>query len=236
MKLSDVSEDWYLGSPMRSTIRYMLETGYEQWGFLIYRCTYGDDDAWDSYMAYLREEVHSDLDHSGCDVLLEQYARWTVVEDESLLDGASKDQVRRRFVAWRDRHSDSVFQWPPPRARQPRFAYCLYVDQKCLDTLHPHVEAKSAANRRDRPPPPLVAAVIDGDFHEGRFDSHAREGETYPPVEGCAKKYVGWQYYSARCLAGLYENLQIEHMDGYFSYQRPPAIGPWCSRSMDDLV
>ncbi|RYP85138.1 hypothetical protein DL769_001042 [Monosporascus sp. CRB-8-3] len=240
MTLSDVPDDWIYNGPMGDTIRYMRETGFHEWGFVIYRCVYGDDDIWNRYIAALKEDVHEDLDYNGRDLLLEQYAQWAVVEDKDALDGAPKSRVRQRFVEWRNQHSVSRGVSPVPLPtdasnRLPRFTYCLYVDQKCLDTLRAHVNAKAArrAPGLGPRPPPLVAVVIDGDFCQP--DSDADVGsQRYPPIDGCTDNYVGWQYYNVRYLATLYDSLHRGHLNGYFEYKRPPAIGPSGRQSMEN--
>ncbi|KAB5551007.1 hypothetical protein GE09DRAFT_1222821 [Coniochaeta sp. 2T2.1] len=98
---------------------------------------YPDDEAWRQYIEYFEEDVIEGLKDLGCDILLPQYAKWTVMEDRETLDGASIDVVREKFVAWRDEHKFDLevplekrlvpmLKDPPPRL--PRFSYCLYVD------------------------------------------------------------------------------------------------------------
>lgn len=252
MKLSDLPGDWDWSQYMGWTCRYMLETGFEEWGFLIYRCAYGDDDTWDRYMAYLREAVHEDLVYQGREHLMEQYARWSVVEDRAALDGASRQQVRRRFVEWRDQNSVSrqlpVGQVLAPllsdtSPRLPRFTCCLYVDQECLDTLQAHADAKAAAKALGRIPP-LIAVVIDGDFSDQQsspavpslFDYPAGFDDHHPPIDGCKQRYVGWEYFSARYLASLYDDLHQVRMDDDLDYKRPPAIAPGGTNVMENGV
>lgn len=51
----------------RTTIS-MIKTGFHEWGFVIYRCVYGDDAAWQQYMKYFEEDVIDGLKHQGGDV------------------------------------------------------------------------------------------------------------------------------------------------------------------------
>lgn len=48
-----------------NTMRGMIKTGFQEWGFVIYRCVYGDDEAWQQYMDYFVEDVIEGLKHSG---------------------------------------------------------------------------------------------------------------------------------------------------------------------------
>ncbi|KAK8071653.1 hypothetical protein PG996_005001 [Apiospora saccharicola] len=78
------------------------------------------------------EELSKESNWEECEHV-EKYARWTVVEDEAGLQGASKLEVRRRFVEWRDRHcvwrpgqpwfDKYIPEFRPPRKtlRLPRF-------------------------------------------------------------------------------------------------------------------
>ncbi|KAK8061771.1 hypothetical protein PG994_008137 [Apiospora phragmitis] len=46
---------------MGTTCREMYKTGFEEWGLVIYRCAYGDDQAWDRYIACFREAINEKL-------------------------------------------------------------------------------------------------------------------------------------------------------------------------------
>ncbi|KAI0402317.1 hypothetical protein F4802DRAFT_608819 [Xylaria palmicola] len=205
MRLSDLTDEFDWNGTMGTTARCMRDTGFATWGFLIYRCTYGDDEAWNRYIEAFKEQVHYELEYYGRDLLLEQYAQWTVVEDEETLNGASKQQVRERF----------------PHTRLPRFTYCLYVDQKCLDTLERYADAKANGARRPAWP---VMVTIDGDYSPGGRYTHPHR--RYPQVEGCTDEYVGWQYVTAGCVAGMYDSWHDQRMDLGGNFTRPPAIYP----------
>ncbi|KAI1350843.1 hypothetical protein F5Y01DRAFT_137019 [Xylaria sp. FL0043] len=230
-KLSELTDEFEWNSWMGTTVSHMRDTGFEAWGFLVYRCTYGDDAAWDRYMQALKDEVHNNLVWCGREWLMEQYAQWTVIEDKETLDGAPKKEVRERFVQWRDEHSVSYelpvaaqiarAAFPTPRdasTRLPRFTYCLYVDQKCLDTLKAYLDAKANGTRAS-----VVAVVIDGDYSP---DRHTNPYRLYPNFEGCTDKYMGWMYTEASFLASLYDELHLHRLDLVSSYMRPPAVCP----------
>lgn len=53
--------------PFAATIKSMINTKFHAWGFVIYRCTYGDDDAWQRYMKCFEENVHDGLELHGGD-------------------------------------------------------------------------------------------------------------------------------------------------------------------------
>lgn len=75
-------------------IRRMLKMwNHENWGFVIYRCTYADDAQWERFMTILNEWTRLHLEFEKATDLMESLD-W-VVQQGPDLDGASKDQVRR---------------------------------------------------------------------------------------------------------------------------------------------
>lgn len=223
---------------MGTTCREMHQTGFGEWGFVIYRCAYGDDEAWDRYMKHFRETIREKLVSYNYE-FLEQHAQWTVVEDEADLRGASKLRVRQRFVDWRDQHtvwrkgpeyrrSDPGF---PGEAslRLPRFTYCLHVDRDCLDTVDAHAAAKPAP-AEDAPAPMLVVALVDGEYK----DVSSIDDYQCPPIEGCTQEYVGWQYMPVDLLPCFYNDHHYYHIESELGieYNRPPKISPFCIGTM----
>ncbi|KAK8074577.1 hypothetical protein PG997_009240 [Apiospora hydei] len=235
---SELSEPANWKGLMGDTCREMHRTGFEEWGFVIYRCAYGNDEAWDRYMKYFRAAIHEKLVSYKCE-FMEQYARWIVVEDEMDLRAASKLRVRQRFVNWRDQNT--VWRTAPelskyiPRMpyeatlRLPRFTYCLHVDQDCLDTVDAQAAAKPTETYSD-PAPMLVVALIDGDF----VDHSSIDDYKCPPVEGCTEEYVGWQYMPVDLLPCFYNDHHYYTLesDVNIEYSRPPKISPFCIGSM----
>ncbi|KAB5580300.1 hypothetical protein GE09DRAFT_432246 [Coniochaeta sp. 2T2.1] len=236
--------NWSIACP--NIVRAMIDTGFHEWGFVVYRCVYGDDEAWRQYMEYFEEDVIEGLKDTGGDILLPQYAKWTVMEDRETLDGASIDAVREIFVAWRDEHKfdlevplekrlTPMLKDPPPRL--PRFNYCLYVDQKCLDTV--------AAFAKQFPPqsswmprgPPLVAGLIDADFDEslyvaGGLREMPGEHGQHLAMDGRTCEYVGWSYVDVSFLGGLYDTFHHRRLDDAMDYKRPPRIAPMGDETM----
>ncbi|KFA60020.1 hypothetical protein S40285_08764 [Stachybotrys chlorohalonatus IBT 40285] len=208
-------------------IQGMQQTGFHKWGFVIYRCTYSDDDAWRRYVQYIRDETIRALDFLGVQFLLEKYFDIEVVEDRDQLDGASKPLVKSLFAdrAARDRQTE---QGGPGTATSfakmiPRFNYCVYVDQACLDTLLKREEWDrefEQGGHQTEAWPFVICAVIDTDCDP---EGEGREG--YEPVEGCTRYFPGWMYCVVDFLPGLYNRLHFEELtDGYRTYERPPAV------------
>ncbi|CAH0045718.1 unnamed protein product [Clonostachys solani] len=205
--------------PHGHTIHAMQQTGFHTWGFVIYRCTYSDDAAWNRYLAFMHKEIAWSLGVCGTDLLLTQYLDMTVVEDPSTLNNALKAAVRDHFETWVDANQDQEKGgpgWDNPIAQSiPRFRFCIYVDQKCLDTLQKRVEWEGSSSRSGRSPA-VVCAMIDLDCEPG---GEGRGG--YPDLEGCTREYPGWMYLSLRMIPG-----QERLTDSRGRILRPPEIYP----------
>lgn len=208
-------------------IQGMQQTGFQKWGFLVYRCTYSDDEAWLRYVQYIRDKTIANLDHLGQRFLLEKYLDIQVVEDRNQLDGASKSQVRSLFADWAENHRQTEQGGPGMASRCakmiPRFNYCVYVDQACLDTLLAHEvwqrEREEGGHKRELPPR-VVCAIIDTDCEP---EGEGQEG--YEPVEGCTRYFPGWMYCRLDFTTSLYNRLHAEELtQGPQEYERPPVV------------
>ncbi|VTT70341.1 unnamed protein product [Fusarium fujikuroi] len=65
-----------------------------------------------------------------------EFERWG--EDCETLSNASKEQVRDRFSQWASKRSierDGTGAEDPLAELLPGYRYCIYVDEKCLDTV-----------------------------------------------------------------------------------------------------
>lgn len=103
-----------------------------------------------------------------------------------------------------------------------RYRFCIYVDQKCLDTIEPYqawVAAGSKGNvQRPRPVCAIIAEEVDPEG-EGK-DGH-------PSVDGCTRYFPGWMYAAFGAIPGLYNKLTIDGLtDGIREYARPPSVYP----------
>ncbi|ROT37997.1 hypothetical protein SODALDRAFT_324451 [Sodiomyces alkalinus F11] len=233
LTLSDIEQiDRYSRSDvdLSQMIWCMQQTGYHRWGFVVYRCTYSDDDAWARYVERMKQAAVDDLSRYGRDLLLAKYVDWTIVEDRDALDGASKADVRARFSEWAEPHLPDEDGRGPGAWRAnalatvwrcpPTFRFCLFVDQECLDTLKAYEEwAQAGAQGRA---PYVACIIIDSD---GEPEGEGPDG--YPAVDGCTRYDPGWMYTSVGALASLYDHLCLEELtDGYKQYARPPLLYP----------
>ncbi|GJC88496.1 hypothetical protein ColLi_11334 [Colletotrichum liriopes] len=80
----------YRRDAYRRTCLNMISTGVHKWGFVIYRCTYDNDELWNRYLTQLKGFYHADLVENRRAELLEQYLDCVVIEDRAALDNASR--------------------------------------------------------------------------------------------------------------------------------------------------
>lgn len=222
------------------TILNMQKTGFHHWGFVIYRGAYGDDAKWQRYLDSMRNQIQLALEYDGRDVLLPQYLEWTVIEDKEKLEGATKAQVRSLHAAWAaaidlTRYAPPVDDVPRlyrPVERFPRFKYCIYVDQDCLDTLDAWEEwdripvepglTKIAVSVVKGPHPSVVCALIDV-----ACPPEGKGKDGYASLEGYTKEYPGWIYTDVDTIPGHYDELHNQSLyRNLGGYGRPPLVYP----------
>jgi hypothetical protein len=77
------------------------EHGHRVWGFVIYRCTYGDDAAWEKCLERLHASTRKSMRYyNGLDLLEEGCYKPTVIAG-ARFDGAKTQYVREHFKEWR---------------------------------------------------------------------------------------------------------------------------------------
>lgn len=91
-RIDDSIRDYYHWPAIRQSLD-------GKWGFVIYRCAYGDDIAWERYLRALADAAREDLGRRGRKDLAE-FLEWTIFEDDVSLSGASSQTVRERFTGW----------------------------------------------------------------------------------------------------------------------------------------
>ena len=65
-----------------------------RWGFVIYCCTYDDEEKWVRFMNHLNTRVRLNLVEDGSGYLFDRID-WAVQEDRLTLDDAGPSRVRR---------------------------------------------------------------------------------------------------------------------------------------------
>lgn len=164
----------------------------------------------------------------------------------------SKSEVRELFNEWRSSSdmqmlshecrskrgdygmSDDVRLIGPGIECMPRFQYCLYVDQKCLDNFKDVEEARAKITDPDelcrfQLDESVAIVIIDASFSEPPLKMKQRKKKRdslrrFPAVEGCELEYVGWQYQNVQYLLAKYSALHGRSLEE--AYTRPPGVGP----------
>ena len=163
--------------------------GHRTWGFVIYRCTYSNDEDWTRFMEKLREENREALSYFEGGLEVWESLDLTVFEDQSKLDGASKNFVREQFREWcelaprREQGSDASAK------KSQRYRFCLQVDEASLRSF---VEAPPDASIYDMGYINLIKKDI-----EPRWVGPEAE---YSEIEGSTEADTGW-YVRDQCFA-----------------------------------
>ncbi|KAH6665326.1 hypothetical protein F5X68DRAFT_237132 [Plectosphaerella plurivora] len=102
----------------------------ETWGFFVFRTTYENQVLWENYVSYLRCQASRFLTVQEHGFELLSNMDFTVVDDVTRLDGASKDEVRGLFNQMFEdlpEEGDSARGIPPyPYRFVGRYTHCFY--------------------------------------------------------------------------------------------------------------
>lgn len=196
---------------------------HDKWGWVIYRCTYDDDDAWTRFKQSINQQsretiARSDTPEAGDSL------EWTFVEDRGTLDGASRDQLRARFKAW----AADAIRTEQPRAEDdrtfgiPRYNFFIQVDQAAL---------RDVVYEAPLPPEKDVHGqgyvnFVDANWEplSERLPTGAREvDELYEPIDGCREEDVGWMKIALNMVGPYFYEAMTGFPDVWYAfYQRPP--------------
>ncbi|KAL2004628.1 hypothetical protein VTN00DRAFT_3364 [Thermoascus crustaceus] len=197
------------------------------WGFVVYRCTYSDDGAWQQMLQLIRDGVKSSLEAEGRMDLLPRH-ELIVMDDKARFDGATSHEIRDQFHRWvademmnrlaepkepdreamlRSRPDDPGPEW----FLGARYNFCLFVDNICLESLEkmrrPVVKllwkqwGPREPNEREYP--------VHPDWEDGETDEEEED--------------VGWMYMAVTDYVEWYD-LFHEPEHWYDAYSRPPSM------------
>jgi hypothetical protein len=205
---------------------------HDKWGYVIYRCTYEDDAAWDRFKQIVHERTQEDLQDSDDTPELADYLEWTFVEDRATLDGASIPRLRERFNLWAA--EAVVAENPRARIRTPdccptavsgRYNCFIHVDEEALQS----VVAAPGLNRYSEPGyVNLVNSLWEpmGDrYYDHGYDPDDPLNEVLEPIDGCVEENVGWMRVQLRLAFSAYLYVGAGDAESwYLSYRRPPEV------------
>ncbi|KAK3946799.1 hypothetical protein QBC32DRAFT_356491 [Pseudoneurospora amorphoporcata] len=203
----------------------------DKWGWVIYRTTYGNDDAWARFRARVERESRASISRSDAPEIADKL-EWTWVEDAAALDGIPRGALRERFRAWvgaekermltaRRAEGQEALEFDP--AAVPRYAFFVQVDEEALrsvtgekewDARGAHVKFVDAGWR------PLAEAFPDMDENE--------EDESYEEIDECREENVGWMQISPYMLNADFYDVWCGVVDIWHAfYKRPPKTVNW---------
>lgn len=222
------------------TVKYARpQPGQKYWGLTIFRCTYGDDEAWAQLLELIKEDVRESTEYYGAPDLMQSFSL-KVFHDPDVFERAGKAVLRDKFLPWRsgpamEQESDGgpiliEDNLGEIYGRGPRYSYFVQIDAESLysiidretktplewASLRGHVNLIDAQWKL--PDPAYCAAVREIDPEvEDPFD------EDEEPLEGCKLFDVGWMktHYS------VFDVGAQQYLDGEgwrINYVRPPGI------------
>jgi hypothetical protein len=224
----------------------LLGNGHRIWGFVIYRCTYGDDSAWQTCLERIHTTVRRHMAYNNALDMLENH-ELTVIEDARKFDHASAPRVREHFKGWR-RHAVRAEQGAQAEsdmqrgATDPnhniavRYKFCIQIDQAALQSIVSTEGGKIASqawvNLIEADWDPDAAAAEreedrraqeeDPNFHTDDID----DVELFFEIDGSVENNVGWMRVRYQGLIpGLYAKLTNPNALDYM-YVRPPEMFP----------
>jgi hypothetical protein len=213
-----------LPSAQRDILDTLEQLKHDKWGFVIYRCTYKDDDGWLRFKEILHEYTRKSMQRSDAPEAADSLD-WTFVEDQGALDRASRSQLRERFNQW----AAHAFMIEQPRAQAhthpnptfgvPRYNYFIQVDEEALQSV-------LTAPKRDLHGQAFVN-FVDSQWEPMPREKYGGEEENvFHPVDGCTQENVGWMRVALRMINAEFYDAAAEFAGGvwYVYYKRPPEI------------
>ncbi|KAH8427985.1 uncharacterized protein LDX57_005691 [Aspergillus melleus] len=206
----------------------------DTWGWVFYRCTYNDEEAWTRFKRGVIREMQDELAWRKTPEL-EKSLALTFLEDQEAFEGASKAQLRAYFQKWvpgafasENPRTSAEFGGPMPLVR---YRYFFQIDEASL---------RSIVYEGRYPPEEYLEGYVN--FVDGYWKTLSElgleddenpwpdePGEYDAPIEGCIEENVGWMKLDAADISmEWYDGIDgFEYESWYIFYQRPPAIVTW---------
>ncbi|EFE43073.1 hypothetical protein TRV_02200 [Trichophyton verrucosum HKI 0517] len=212
-------------------VRWQLQSHFP-WGWVVYRTSYSDEEAWQKMLNILHERVEKSLKtYKRMDLL--PFHEMIIMDDKARFEGATSHDIRDHFTMWvadtvvpkmiTAPSESEIKELRDPYKEDPgpewlmgsRYNFCLFVDDICLESMEhmttPVVKIL-AKNFGARKPEDRHYTVYSG----------WEDGETEESDED-----VGWMYTSVVEIVENY-NMMMETHEWYDEYRRPPNIWyPW---------
>jgi hypothetical protein len=198
LELNEADRDWQ--DQNRASRRRLANLREETWGWVVYRTTYKSDAkfqrAIDIISSWIKWTVYRDLyDTFGVPTAdptpnNQLWARHylTIVEDLTVLDGASVDAVRSHFESWVEQRN--------MRDRWNKYRVCMVIDDEILELLLNNV--------------PLADAHADmhgEDCTEEMTEWYVKVVEAFPDLDQGEPDYKGWMNCSVYAMVDLWDSM-----------------------------
>jgi hypothetical protein len=147
----------------------------------------------------------------------------TVIEDRSVLEGASSKVVREHFTEWAVTAPQQEQGAGAGPEQSQRYRYCIQVDRQSLE---------SVVYKAPAPPEPDddrdgFVNLIWKDWESGPWElppGRKVEEEDEEPIEDCMKQDVGWMRVAYQdVMVSMYHRLR-GYNSWYVEYRRPPEL------------
>jgi hypothetical protein len=234
-----------LPSPQSVLSKVLTSSKHDKWGFVVCRCTYQDDYAWERFKQIFRERTQQALQNSDTPEVVDSH-EWTFVDDRAALDGASRPQLRECFNNWaahaiateQPRAKAEIERDPTPTFGIPRYNYFIQVDDEVLQSVIADPElgpfGEGVVNFVDSQWKPLGERTdpygVEGHDDCEDYEDYEDEDEVLGPIDGCTEGNVGWMKLQASTSIGAEFYLTVYDYragDWYVAYQRPPELVMW---------
>jgi hypothetical protein len=206
-----------------------MDDGHRLWGFVIYRCTYKDDEKWKIFMDRFHMEMERRMDGQEGQALLEKL-EVTVLENPSW-DEASTATIRAHFRDWCEKNAQREQGMPFPSDQRTwkgwRYHFCVYMDSHALESFDEGADPKDFVKLilspwksiRDQPEL-LVERRPKPSWWKGTWPPAPPE---YDELEGNTEEDVGWMMVEFVSLVSMY-TLMRRWDYWHHEYKRPPIV------------
>lgn len=217
-------------SPERK-IQIFLREKLEKWGWVIYRCTYEDDEAWSRFKQIVEERSRTSIASFDTPVV-GNTLEWTFVEDRDTLDSASKHRLHARFREWAAHAID--IENPHHENRHlgaigiPRYEYFVMVDEGALRSVvydaprlpDDYMDGEGYVNFVN-----TSWLSLDKDPLAVELSTEERlNEEQYEPIDDCREKNVGWMEMASSMLTSEFYDAMADNRDVWHCFYRRPPI------------
>jgi hypothetical protein len=207
----------------------LMVEGHKVWGFVIYRCTYKDDEKWKNFMDRFRLEMERQMDGSEGRALLKKLDI-TVLEDPSWED-ASTASIRAHFQDWCEKNAQREQRFLLESNHRIwkgwRYNICIHMNSCALESFDEGADPKDYVNLISRSwlslrdqPHLLVEKRQKPSWWKRAWPPVPPE---YDELEGNTEEDVGWMMMELDSLVPMYSRLG--RLNSWLTeYKRPPIV------------